>query len=82
MGIEADGGWNIVNFGGISQPASEGGEANARLIAAAPDMIEALIKIVELGEGISDPTEEVEIAKRAIEKATGKNLADLMEEKR
>jgi hypothetical protein len=49
--------------------------ANARLIAAAPDMIEALISAYK-GD-IDEPSQ----LKSVIEKATGKNLADLMEDK-
>lgn len=40
-GISA-GARNIVNFGGIAAPTSPASQANARLIAAAPELLDAL----------------------------------------
>lgn len=46
--------------------------ANARLIASAPELLDALKEIVRLGEGILEPTRELDIARQAIAKAEGK----------
>lgn len=40
--IETADGLCVTKWGGISRPASQEGEANARLIAAAPDLLDAL----------------------------------------
>jgi hypothetical protein len=37
---------NIVNWGGMAAPASQESEANARLIASAPDLLEALRQLL------------------------------------
>ena len=50
------------------------GEANARLIAAAPDMLEALLEIYSIPEGFSNDMREV--ADRAIAKATGQGESE------
>ncbi len=46
----------------------DGGEANARLIAAAPDLLDALETIAS---GNTDPDRAVEIAREAIAKVGG-----------
>lgn len=51
--------------------------ANAHLIAAAPDLLEALQKISELCEGCSDGCAELgAVADAAIAKATGRSNID------
>lgn len=40
--VETAGGLCITKWGGISRPASAEGEANAQLIAAAPELLDAL----------------------------------------
>lgn len=74
--------WNIRNkFGPLPAawaPVAEvhgpTGEANAQLIAVAPEMLNALIKISkfkrDLGGGKMGPTEAAEIAQAAISKVT------------
>ena len=85
---ESDGqiGKNIVNFRGISRPYSEEGRANARLIAAAPEMLEALIDI----HGVLCTTARLQDwhdenfratignAQAVIEKATGMNIEEVL----
>lgn len=46
-------------------------EANARLIAAAPEMLEALKEILDCANGLIDEREILNIATTAIAKATG-----------
>lgn len=65
--------YNIFQYGGTSALLTIGGigsdvEANARLIAAAPDMLNALKLIVESGDRAA-----VEIARAAIAKAENKH---------
>lgn len=59
---------------GIAQPHGirneEEWEANAKLIAAAPEMLEALIEISQLGSTGEDAREMKKIAINAITKAT------------
>jgi hypothetical protein len=52
-------------------------DANACLIAAAPDMIEALIRCYKIFDKSILPN-DVEMLKSVIEKATGQNVADLV----
>lgn len=52
------------------------GEANARLIAAAPDLLEALTALLPYTRACEDmlnatPTGQIRLARRAIAKATG-----------
>ncbi len=62
---------NIVNWGGISRANSENGQANARLIAAAPDLLEALVAVNDFISGKPDAVEPFGLVRAAIEKATG-----------
>ena len=65
----------IVNWGGMSAPASQESEANARLIASAPDLLEALETLTSVLAAPSLDRDAVEPAYRkavaAIAKATG-----------
>lgn len=62
---------NLATYNG--QPLSENKEANARLIAAAPDMLEALEEILGAFHGYGDASDElwmaIEKADRAVDKA-------------
>ena len=74
---------NVVNWGGISRAQTSNGQANARLIAAAPDLLEALEAAVKVGiipkssakdGGATRHSEQVRVAdmcRDAIAKATG-----------
>ena len=68
---------NIVNFNGLAAPMSAETAANAQLLAAAPDMLQALRKAVVLLAGAcvhapeSEPHETYEAVSAAIAKATG-----------
>ena len=63
----------IVKWGGIGRPSSETGQANARLIAAAPELLEALTEIVAAadGDGWKQLDPSFAAARAAIAKATG-----------
>ena len=69
---------NVINWNGISRATSVTGQANARLIAAAPDLLEALQNIAEYWN--QDQNEAamadacwhaIHTARAAIAKATG-----------
>jgi hypothetical protein len=67
---------NIVNWGGVAAPASQESEANARLIASAPDLLEACQTALAYCEHLQssmfgvEPTHAAEL-RAAIAKATG-----------
>lgn len=65
----------VVSAAFIAQRQAEGGPANARLIAAAPDLREALMGMLELFSAVYTGTEagipQIEQARAAIAKAEG-----------
>lgn len=64
---------NVVNWNGISRASSANGQANARLISAAPELLEALEAITALydtDEGCRS-IPEYTAARAAIAKAKG-----------
>lgn len=63
------GGYGILSCDGLANSPSEFHESNARLIAAAPELLEALEEIAEYPE--NDAQELMRIARAAIAKATG-----------
>lgn len=66
---DALGGINsIVRWNGIGMPSSVEGHANARLIAAAPELLAALKAVVAIADRRTD---EFDAARAAIAKATG-----------
>ena len=60
---------NVINWNGISSPASSVGQANARLIAAAPELLEACMAAAEYDALLDDFT--LASLRAAIAKATG-----------
>jgi len=77
-GIRGEGGKNVVNFNGISAPASEEGQDNARLIAAAPELLEAArqalsdLEWIEKQKAGTNMQASILILRAAIAKAEGK----------
>ena len=65
---------NIVNWGGLAAPASPETEANARLIAAAPDLLEALR--LARDHFVNSKSACAEICDAAIRKATTPNAGE------
>jgi hypothetical protein len=66
---------NKGDFGCISNPDYEKAKANARLITAAPDLLEALQSLIDMDVAYHrgpKVEEAVEVARAAIAKATGK----------
>lgn len=61
---------NVVNFNGLAAPASNESQANARLIAAAPQLLEALIDCRRALE-LANFAGELAVVDAAIAKATG-----------
>lgn len=59
--------------GGVRGKTIEEARANARLIAAAPDLLEALKAFVKAGDGHDDFTELWPVAAAAIAKAEGRS---------
>lgn len=70
-GIHARGGRLVVRFGGIAAPTSGEGQANARLIAAAPDLLAALKAALSVADRATD---EFDLARAAIAEAEGRPL--------
>lgn len=59
---------NVINWNGISRATSVTGQANARLLLAAPDLLEALRGVLRIADR---KTDEFDAARAAIAKATG-----------
>lgn len=86
MGVFADGTKRrVVNFRGISRPSAEEGRANACLIAAAPEMLDALIALKKAvdpygtGGGIYNNCRgAMSQCVHAIEKATGMTIDEVL----
>lgn len=70
--ISGPAGVPVISRNGLARPAKPDGEANARLIAAAPALLEALGNLVSLAdfEGFSGHT-DVHAARAAIASALG-----------
>ena len=65
---------NVINWNGISRATSVTGQANARLIAAAPDLLEALKwMVLRTEEGGYPDGKCLEEARAAIARATGES---------
>ena len=63
---------NVINWNGISRSTSVTGQANANLIAAAPELLGALIALYAVAEvGRDEDYGAVTNAAAAIAKATG-----------
>ena len=68
------GGCNPTRWNGIGFPSSAEGQANANLIAAAPDLLDALIEAMEWNWLDKDmPDNPINMAKAAIAKARGES---------
>jgi hypothetical protein len=63
---------NIVNWGGIAAPASQESETNARLIASAPDLLEACRAGLYVAEA-EGANATAALIRDAIRKATGES---------
>lgn len=62
---------NVINWNGISRATSVTGQANAKLIAAAPDLLEACIELIGLAEREGWRHVSIIKAREAIAKAIG-----------
>ena len=60
---------NVINWNGISRATSVTGQANANLIAAAPDLLDALKRCKF--DSLNMTLEDREFCRAAIAKATG-----------
>ena len=64
----------IVRWDGLEGPTTEWGQANARIIIAAPEMLEALEEVIDSwkhGESTTEAKEQYEAAIAIIAKARG-----------
>ncbi len=62
---------NVINWNGISRATSVTGQANANLIAAAPDLLDALKRCKF--DSLNMTLEDREFCRAAISKATGEH---------
>ena len=66
----------VVRWDGIGGPTTEWGQSNARMMIAAPDMLEVLERIVDIedgpGMGAIGWSEAMDDARDVIKKARGK----------
>jgi hypothetical protein len=74
---------NIVRWNGLGFPSSTAGQANARLIAAAPDLLAALINLCEADrDDLNDSCSEVwQQANAALNKALVMHTSAMSESK-
>lgn len=79
---QGNGGAIVVVWRGIARPKSSNGAANARLIAAAPDLLAAAIELVAASDAYEGDPDDDERCRRAIDglraaiaKATGEATA-------
>ena len=63
---------NVINWNGISRSTSVTGQANANLIVAAPDLLDALKRCKF--DSLNMTLEDREFCRAAIAKATGEQL--------
>ena len=66
---------NVINWNGISRATSVTGQANARLIAAAPDLLDELLSVLDWAVTERAPLreQEIESIRKVIAKATGES---------
>ena len=64
---------NVVNWNGISRSTSVTGQANANLIAAAPDLLDELLSVLDWAVTERAPLreQEIESIRKVIDRATG-----------
>ena len=66
---------NVINWNGISRATSVTGQANARLLAAAPDLLDELLSVLDWAVTERAPLreQEIESIRKVIAKATGES---------
>lgn len=73
--VDAEGNGIICSLSAVSMKPEDVDEANANLIAAAPELLEALIELTESAkeaiDGLGDLSDAIDTAKAAIAKALG-----------
>ena len=63
---------NVINWNGISRASSTNGQANARLLAAAPDLLEAVMGLLVITNNLAP---EAQKARAAVMKAVHLELS-------